>query len=129
MLKEWGPCKEGEWNADSRAKMEQSLKRDQTDEDHWIDSRPTNVMQMPVKDVDDKCDIIEINARMFEVREFYLCEVAKNMRADNNLKLSTQDKDMIFEALEGQGTQKPQVKEGAMRAASILICDVIHRLN
>jgi hypothetical protein len=109
--------------------MEAALKRDQIDDDHWVDNRPSNIMQMPVKEASDKCDVIEINARMFEVREFYLCQIFKNFKADKNLELSSQDKEIIHEVLEGQGTQKPMVKEGAMRAASLIICDVIHKLN
>lgn len=34
-----------------------------------------------------------------------------------------------MESLEGTGTQKPQVREGAMRAASIIICDIITKRN
>ena len=45
------------------------------------------------------------------------------------MKLSSQDKEILMESLEGTGTQKPQVKEGAMRAASIIICDIIADKN
>ena len=81
---------------------------------------------MPVKDTDDKCDVIEINARMFEVREFYLDQVIKNINQQKDtIKLTAQDRETLLESLEGTGIQKPQVREGAMRAASIIICDII----
>ena len=38
------------------------------------------MMEMPVKETTDKCSIIEINARMYEVREFYLDQVIKNIQ-------------------------------------------------
>ena len=34
-----------------------------------------------------------------------------------------------MESLEGTGTQKPTVREGAMRAASIIICDIVVKNN
>ena len=36
---------------------------------------------------------------------------------------------MLLESLEGTGIQKPQVREGALRAASIIICDIIAAQN
>ena len=50
------------------------------DEDQWVEQKTTNVMEMPVKESDDKCDIIEINARMYEVRQYYLDQVIKNIQ-------------------------------------------------
>ena len=82
-----------------------------------------------MKETDDKCSIIEINARMFEVREFYLDQVIKNIQQQAGLTLTMQDKEVLMESLEGTGTQKPLVKEGAMRAASIIICDIITNKN
>ena len=38
------------------------------------------MMEMPVRETNDKCDIIEINARMYEVRSFYLDQVIKNIK-------------------------------------------------
>ena len=49
------------------------------DEDQWVEQKPTNIMEMPVKEQNDKVDIIEINARMFEVRQYYLDQVIKNI--------------------------------------------------
>ena len=37
---------------------------------------------MPVKDVSDECDIIEINARMYDVKEFYLDTVIDNIEVN-----------------------------------------------
>ena len=84
---------------------------------------------MPVEQKEDKCDIIEINARMYEVKEFYLDAVINNIKKQTDLKLTGQDKEILMESMEGAGTQKPQVKEGAMRAASIIICDIIGLKN
>ena len=50
-----------------------------TEEDQWVETKATSVMEMPVKETTDKCSIIEINARMYEVREFYLDQVIKNI--------------------------------------------------
>jgi len=41
---------------------------------------------------------------------------------------------LLYEATEGAqtsafGQQKPIIKEGALRAAAILICDIIEKLN
>jgi len=35
----------------------------------------------------------------------------------------------VTDGAQAYGQQKPQIKEGTMRAASILICDVIERLD
>ena len=45
-----------------------------------METQATNVMEMPVKEKDDKCQIIEINARMFEVREYYLDQLINNFK-------------------------------------------------
>lgn len=77
---DWGPCKKGEWDSHQRILNERmGLGQKKTDEDEWVETRATNVMEMPVKETSDKCDIIEINARMYEVRQFYLDEMIKNI--------------------------------------------------
>ena len=86
-------------------------------------------MEMPVKETSDKCDIIEINARMYEVRQYYLDQVIKNIQQQLKDQLSSHDKEVLMESLEGTGMQKPSVREGAMRAASIIICDIITKSN
>jgi hypothetical protein len=59
------------------------------EEDQWIETKATNVMQMPVKEAKDKCQLIEINARMYEVREFYLDMVIKNIQEQVGLALTS----------------------------------------
>ena len=69
---EWGPCRHGEWDSEQRIRNERGKFGDQLEDDQWVENKVTSVMEKPVKEQKDKCDIIEINARMFEVREFYL---------------------------------------------------------
>ena len=45
-------------------------------------------MICPVNELNDRCDIIEINARMFEVKEFYLDAIVKNIHSQLGAKLS-----------------------------------------
>lgn len=80
----------------------------------------------------EPCEIIEINARNFKVQEFYLDMMIKN--CEQAVKLSRQDKDLLFEVDESKGQrmfdkQKPQIKEGVMRIASLVICDIIEKLD
>ena len=53
----------------------------------------------------------------------------ENLKRQKDIELSSQDKEILHEAMELSGTQKPIIKEGAMRAASLIICDIITRLN
>ena len=64
-------------------------------------------MEMPIKKASDPAEIVEINARMFAVQEFYLDKMIENFRRQEGLELSSQDKELLLEALEQQGTQKP----------------------
>lgn len=56
---------------------------------------------MPVKMSKEPCEIIEINARNFKVQEFYLDMMIKN--CEQAVKLSRQDKDLLFEVDESKG--------------------------
>lgn len=84
---------------------------------------------MPVKKAEDPCEVVEINARLFHVKDFYLDKIVDNLKSQKDIVLTSQDKELLHEATEMSGMQKPQVKEGAMRAASMIICDIIERLN
>ena len=66
-------------------------------------------MDMPIsiKKANDPAEIVEINARMFTVQEFYMDKMIENFRRQEGLELSSQDKELLLEALEQQGTQKP----------------------
>ena len=88
---------------------------------------------MPIKKASDPADVIVINARCFKVQEFYIDEMIDNLLKENekkNINLSQQDKELLLEARETSSSYlKPNVKESAMRVASIIICDIIERLN
>ena len=117
----WGPCKSTEWDSKPDCKE---------DEDEWIDKKPATFMEMPVKKAADPADVIEINARCFEIKEMYLDELIKNISADKNIEKTSQDKELFAEATDVTGgLLKPMVRESAMRVASIIICDVIEKLN
>ena len=61
MAKEWGP--------QAGKKLD---KKFDSDDDQWVETKPSDLNLLPVKKVEDPVDIIEINARMFAVQEFYL---------------------------------------------------------
>ena len=86
---DWGPCKNGEWDSNRRMRNERTKFGEINEEDQWIETKATNVMQMPVKEAKDKCQLIEINARMYEVREFYLDMVIKNIQEQVGLALTS----------------------------------------
>ena len=126
---DWGPCKLGEWDAAARRQAEINLKKKNEQEDEWIENKPNSVMGMPVKKTLDPAEIIEINAKIYEIKEFYLDKMIENLKKQKDIELSSQDKEILHEAMELSGTQKPIIKEGAMRAASLIICDIIEKLN
>lgn len=94
----------------------------------------TAANQVLIAEQKDKSDVVEINARMFEVKEFYLDTIRQNLlqmdqKKQGGFSLSAQDKEILAEAVEGTGLQKPMVKEGAMRAASLILCEIIEKQN
>ena len=42
------------------------------DEDEWIEETKNNERTMPVKKANDPAEVVEINARLFKVTEFYI---------------------------------------------------------
>ena len=56
---------------------------------------------MPVKRARDPAEIIEINARLFTVKEFYLDKMIQNYRNQKGIVLTQQDKDLLFEVTDG----------------------------
>ena len=42
------------------------------DEDEWVEEKEDHSRSNPVKKANDPADIIEINARLFKVTEFYI---------------------------------------------------------
>ena len=78
----------------------------------------------------DPAEIVEINARPFKVTDFYIDNIIKNIRQQaDQLQLNVQDKELLHEAYESFHSNKPCIKEGVMRVASIIICDIIERQN
>lgn len=81
-------------------------------------------------EADDPAELVEINARPFKVQEFYIDFIIKNIRADaDKLKLTQQDKELMYEAIEFSHSNRPAIKEGVMRVASIVICQLIEKEN
>lgn len=100
------------------------------DEDEWVEESKDNGKYMPIKKADDPADIIEINARMFKVTSYYIDQIIKNIQQQSTtLALTAQDKELLHEAYESFHSNKPSIKEGVMRVASIIICEIIHRQN
>ena len=51
------------------------------DDDEWVEEKPDPGQSMPVKKTDDPAEIVEINARLFKVTEFYIDQIIKNIRS------------------------------------------------
>lgn len=79
--REWGGCTKDAWSNIAKTKNTEIC----DDEDEWIETKPVSVMQMPVKKADDPAEIIEINARLFQVQEFYLDKMITNMKKQKEL--------------------------------------------
>jgi hypothetical protein len=62
---------------------------------------------MPVKKAEDPCEVIEINARLYQVKDFYLDAIVANMKKQKGIELTAQDNELLHEATEMSGTQKP----------------------
>jgi len=53
-------------------------------DDEWVESTEIhNKNVMPIERQKDPADVIEINARLFEVKEFYLDDIVQNIRTDD----------------------------------------------
>jgi len=50
------------------------------DSDEWVEEKKDNSMKNPVKKANDPAEIVEINARLFKVTEFYVDQIIKNIR-------------------------------------------------
>ena len=84
---------------------------------------------MPVERRNDPAEVIEINARMFQVTDLYVDQIVDNLLKEQGIEKSKQDREYLYEAKQICEGNKPQVKECSMRVAAMLICDVIERLN
>jgi hypothetical protein len=88
------------------------------------------VVKNLVKKAIDPADVIEINARCFAVKDFYLDEIIQNIFSDKDITLSPQDRDLLMEAKDNSGNYlKAVIKEGSMRVASLIVADIIEKLN
>jgi hypothetical protein len=56
-------------------------------------------------------------------------ETARKNKSKEGLILSEQDKEFINEAIEFSHANKPAIKDGVMRVASLIICDLIEKFN
>ena len=89
---EWHHVEDSAWDNIDDNKKEES-------KDVWVDHKPNN--EMPIASAVEPAEIIEINARCFKVEEFYLDHMIKNIKSQPDIKLTTQDKDLLFEINEG----------------------------
>ncbi|TNV71351.1 hypothetical protein FGO68_gene11326 [Halteria grandinella] len=124
----WGPCKsDKDWGKDNTA--DQSMK-EVYGEEEWVENTALALKnQLPVERRDDPASVVEINARMFPVEELYIDMLVENLLKESEITKTQQDKDLLYESRQIQEGNKPQVKEATMRVASMIICDVITRLN
>ena len=78
----------------------------------------------------DACELVEINAKIFKIDEYYIEDIIKNLN-QGGMKLTKVDQELLAEcdSKNNNTNAKPHVKEGAMRTASIIICDLIGKLN
>lgn len=126
LARDWGSADPDAWDN----KLTEGEGSGKDDEDEWVEEKKDVSNQNPVKKANDPAEIIEINARPFKVTEFYIDQIIKNIKSQcEQLGLSAQDKELIHEAFESFHSNKPSIKEGVMRVASILICDIIERQN
>ena len=47
------------------------------EDDEWVETKP--VVKNPIKKAVDPADVIEINARCYAVKDFYLDEIIQNI--------------------------------------------------
>lgn len=113
------------------------------DDDEWVEEKEDKKILTNVKKSTDPAEVVEINARTFKVTERYVdtiiqtikdkCIRKQDLKDDTDtsdlIVLSDQDRELLYEAVETFNSNKPSIKEGIMRVASILICDLIERLN
>jgi len=115
----WGPCQDWAQEVAEEAK-----------DDEWVEfTEVVDRNAMPVERRNDPAEVIEINARLYEVKEFYVENVVKNIMQDTMIEKSGQDKDLLLECLTINEGNKPQIKECSMKVAAMLICDVIEKNN
>ena len=126
---EWGKAEPNSWDKIITEKLDHEEKKLE-DEDEWVEESKDNGKYNPVKKTTDPAEIVEINARLFKVTAYYIDKIINNIKQDaQTLKLTAQDRELLQEAVEAFHSNKPCIKEGVMRVASILICDIIHRQN
>jgi hypothetical protein len=71
LAKDWGP---------NGGKHKLDKNKNDSDDDQWVETKPSDLNVLPVKKVEDPVDIVEINARMFAVQEFYLDKMILNFK-------------------------------------------------
>lgn len=76
LKQEWGKADANAWN-NLCAKQDDKSKEDNhmQDDDEWIEEKKGNAGNMPVVKANDPAEVVEINARMFKVTEFYIDQI------------------------------------------------------
>ena len=49
----------------------------------WIEEKRDANMNNPVKKASDPADVVEINARLYKVTDFYIDQIIKNIKNDS----------------------------------------------
>lgn len=65
----WGPAKEHDWS--------KAPKNYDEDDDGWIEHKP--VPKMPIKKQEDPAECVVINARCFQIHEYYIDDMIRNL--------------------------------------------------
>ena len=90
--------REAAWGPKKPVPVDQEADSD----DEWVETKESGQNRAPVKKADDPAELIEINARLFTVQEFYLDKMILNFKQQPGLALSKQDKDLLAEATVGE---------------------------
>ena len=81
LQREWGRAEPGAWDELAKKKKAAAENNEMEDSDEWIEEKKDTGMKNPVKKANDPAEIVEINARLFKVTEFYVDQIIKNIRS------------------------------------------------
>jgi HrpA-like RNA helicase len=85
MKTQWGPASHDAWSKPNQkqeaVKVENKLAVKDDDDDEWVNTDKPTFNVMPVQKAEDPCEIVEINARLFQVKEFYLDKIVENLKS------------------------------------------------
>lgn len=106
-------------------------KKEESSDDEWVENNQ-KVAEFKFKNSLDPCEVVRIDARPFNVKAFHIDEIIRNLKEPKHFKghkLTAQDKEHLQEAFEHSHSNKPAIKEGVMRVAAFIICDIIENHN